>query len=124
ELMLFGPGGLLEKNKAAADFRGMMALEGIANIATRFNVPLKIIQRLCKCPNGPPYNPVLWNTPPALSQNNCYNYACNMMTNTFAQPGRACGHMYTGLQCAPVRAAAVCDGLLDAPTNNNKCDKK
>jgi hypothetical protein len=32
-----------------------------------------------------------WNNPSVLAQNNCYAYACNRRTNTFAQPGRSSG---------------------------------
>lgn len=43
--------------------------------------------------------------------NNCYNYANNKATQTFAQPGRAAGSMYSSITCAAVRAAAERDGL-------------
>jgi hypothetical protein len=58
------------------------------------------------------YNPGFWNNDPAVRQsNNCYNYASNWRTNTFAQPGRGCGHMYTALSCPEVIRAALCDGM-------------
>lgn len=59
-----------------------------------------------------PYNPGFWNNNPSiLRNNNCYNYASNKRTDTFAQPGRGCGHMYTAITCAEVTRAALCDGL-------------
>lgn len=59
-----------------------------------------------------PYNPGFWNNNPAVMRNNnCYNYASNKRTDTFAQPGRGCGHMYTAINCGAVGAAALCDGL-------------
>lgn len=59
-----------------------------------------------------PYNPGFWNNDPNVrARNNCYNYASNKRTNTFAQPGLGCGHMYTALTCAEVTRAALCDGL-------------
>lgn len=59
-----------------------------------------------------PYNPGFWNNDPNVrSRNNCYNYASNKRTDTFAQPGRGCGHMYTALTCAEVTRAALCDRL-------------
>jgi len=64
---------------------------------------------------APVYNPGAWNIPSVQPYNNCYNYANNMITNTFAQPGRATGHMYTALTCASVQPAAVSDGLKAAP---------
>ena len=58
------------------------------------------------------FNPGFWNNDPSVrSRNNCYNYASNKRTNTFAQPGRGCGHMYTAITCAEVTRAALCDGL-------------
>jgi hypothetical protein len=60
-----------------------------------------------------PFNPAFWNNnPTTLSQNNCYNYATNHATNTFAQPGRGCGHIYPQpITCNGVTAAALCDGV-------------
>ncbi|KYF80490.1 hypothetical protein BE17_15910 [Sorangium cellulosum] len=59
-----------------------------------------------------PYNPGFWNNDPTVrTKNNCYNYASNKRTNTFAQPGRGCGSMYTALNCAEVTRASLCDGM-------------
>lgn len=59
-----------------------------------------------------PYNPGFWNNNlTILRNNNCYNYASNKRTDTFAQPGLGCGHMYTAINCAEVSRAALCDGL-------------
>ncbi len=58
------------------------------------------------------YNPGFWNNDPNIrSRNNCYNYASNKRTDTFAQPGRGSGHMYTAITCAAVSKAALSDGL-------------
>jgi hypothetical protein len=58
------------------------------------------------------YNPGFWNNNSTVrSRNNCYNYASNKRTDTFAQPGRGCGRMYTAITCAEVTRAALCDGL-------------
>jgi len=58
------------------------------------------------------YNPNFWNNNATIrSRNNCYNYASNKRTDTFAQPGRGCGRMYTALTCAEVTRAALCDRL-------------
>ena len=60
------------------------------------------------------FNPGFWNTDPNVQRNNnCYNYARNWRTNTFAQPGRASGHPNGVMQCAQVAAAARFDGLVD-----------
>lgn len=53
--------------------------------------------------------------------NNCYNYATNYRTDTFAQPGRAAAAMYDSLACDSVKAAAIKDELVDSPTAGNKC---
>jgi len=58
------------------------------------------------------YNPGFWNNDASVrTRNNCYNYASNKRTNTFAQPGKGCGHMYTAINCAEVTRAALCDRL-------------
>ena len=69
----------------------------------------------CHAHDAPAYNPAFWNTPARQPTNNCYNYANDQATNTFAQPGRATGHMYTALNCPSVRAGATSDGLHACP---------
>lgn len=56
------------------------------------------------------FNPGFWNDPAHISKNNCYNYASNRRTDTFAQPGRASGHMYAHIDCNDVGNGAVSDG--------------
>lgn len=58
----------------------------------------------CTVENAP-YKPEFWNNPDYLKLNNCYNYAVNIRTDTFAQPGRATGR-YPYLK--------LCDQLTDA----------
>jgi hypothetical protein len=61
----------------------------------------------------PPYDPGKWNNDPNIRmRNNCYNYANDKITNTFAQPGRGSGSMYTAIDCANVGAAAQRDGQV------------
>lgn len=58
------------------------------------------------------FNPGFWNNDANVrANNNCYNYASNWRTNTFAQPGKGCGHMYTTITCPEVTRAAMCDGV-------------
>ncbi len=79
----------------------------------------------CHC--APLYEPLWWNDGwggQKQPNNNCYNYATNYRTDTFAQPGQAAGAMYTSLTCASVRPAAIADSLIDAPSANNKCPKE
>jgi hypothetical protein len=58
------------------------------------------------------YNPGFWNTPTVQPHNNCYNYARNWRTNTFAQPGRAHGAQTGNMSCPSVAKAARADGLV------------
>ncbi len=57
------------------------------------------------------FNPAFWNTSATQPHNNCYNYARNWRTNTFAQPGRAHGAMTSTMACNTVTTAAMADGL-------------
>lgn len=69
----------------------------------------------CHAADAPVYNPAFWNDPAHQSRNNCYNYANNQRTDTFAQPGRATGHPITALSCPGVQPSAVSDGLRACP---------
>jgi hypothetical protein len=74
----------------------------------------------------PAYQPDFWNFyNQILRNNNCYNYSNNKRTDTFAQPGRAAGQMYTALTCAAVIPAAIADGIsqlegTDCPSGETK----
>lgn len=93
-------------------------------IIPRIKWPIKL---LCGC--APLYEPDWWNNNPTIKpNNNCYNYACNYRTDTFAQPGKATGNQYTSLSGCTVAAGqksakdgAISDCLIDNPTANNKC---
>lgn len=66
----------------------------------------------------PTYDPTGWNDSDGTQfNNNCYNYACDIRTNTFAQPGRATGNQYASIDCIEVGQGAESDRL--APTG---CD--
>jgi hypothetical protein len=78
----------------------------------------------CRC--APLYEPDWWNDAAAGGarqyNNNCYNYATNYRTDTFAQPGLASGQMYPSpISCVGVRPAAVRDDLIDNPKADNHC---
>lgn len=62
----------------------------------------------------PAYDPAPWNDNDGVQfHNNCYNYACNLQTGTFAQPGRASGNMYPRpIDCPGVDQGARSDGLI------------
>lgn len=67
----------------------------------------------------PKYEPAVWNDADGIQYfNNCYNYACNMQTGTYAQPGRASGNMYSNLSCNDVGDGAVSDALV-----STDCDR-
>ncbi len=66
---------------------------------------------VCMAADAPAYNPGFWNIPSRQPYNNCYNYANNQATNTFAQPGRATGNPITALTCPGVQPSAQSDGL-------------
>jgi hypothetical protein len=62
----------------------------------------------------PSYTPGNWNDADGIQfSNNCYNYACDHQTGTFAQPGRATGQQYASLTCPDVTVGARSDGLTD-----------
>lgn len=62
---------------------------------------------------APSYNPAIWNTPAHQPNNNCYNYSTDIMTDTFAQPGRA-HNVSAPPSCAGTGSGAVADGLAAA----------
>lgn len=70
---------------------------------------------VCAAKDAPAYQPGLWNVPSVQPYNNCYNYANNQATNTFAQPGRAHHAQATTMACPDVNTAAKADGLTDSP---------
>lgn len=75
----------------------------------------------CRC--APLYEPDWWNDGGQKQwNNNCYNYATNHRTDTFAQPGRASGQMYPHpIACSGVRPAAIRDDLIDSPKAAGHC---
>ncbi len=80
-----------------------------------------------RCRLAPRYEPEWWNdgTAPASRQqrNNCYNYATNHRTDTFARPGVGSGRTYPfPTRCKDVYAATLRDGLVEVPISEiNKC---
>ena len=79
----------------------------------------------------PKYEPNRWNDPyqPGFSyghqsKNNCYNYACNKATDTFAQPGYASSGIWNQVMaCPPVSAGATGDGLTTRPSGDQAAEK-
>ena len=66
----------------------------------------------------PPFDPGKWNNnPTVLQKNNCYNYANDKITNTFAQPGLGSGQVgpYPP-SCSGTGDAAVRDKQISIPS--------
>jgi hypothetical protein len=66
------------------------------------------------------YNPAFWNAAAVIGKNNCYNYAMNYRSDTFAQPGRISGHPNGIMDCAHVATAANWDGCKVTCSGSNK----
>jgi hypothetical protein len=77
----------------------------------------------CRC--APLYEPTWWNDTASGGTrqflNNCYNYACDIRTDTFAQPGLAANAMYAALTCPSVRPAARADLLTEVKMTTITC---
>ncbi len=137
EELIFGPGGPAERArldrrvlsfvrqqvKNLPELRARMTASAAeATDAARVTAREAAIVQGCLC--GPIFEPAWWNDGGRKQlQNNCYNYATNYRTDTFAQPGRANGRFITSLNCtcAVVRPFAILDSLIDAPNANNEC---
>jgi hypothetical protein len=91
--------------------RAPAAAEALREIA----IPKPVGCPTCHAADAPAYTPGAWNIPTVQPYNNCYNYANNHITNTFAQPGRAHGAQAGKMACADVDAAALKDGLANVP---------
>lgn len=65
----------------------------------------------------PPFDPGKWNNNETVRlNNNCYNYANDKITNTFAQPGRASGFQAPyPPSCGGTSEGATKDGLISIP---------
>lgn len=92
------------------------ALESSSHTSVRDNrngAPAEDVEAAVTCViERTAFNPGFWNNDATVrANNNCYNYASNWRTNTFAQPGRGTGSMYTAINCAEVGRAALHDGM-------------
>jgi hypothetical protein len=81
------------------------------------------VRPVCRC--APLYEPQWWNDGGQRQlNNNCYNYATDYRSDTFAQPGQAAGAMYSAFTCGSVRPAAQKDQLIGDPDADNRCPKE
>jgi hypothetical protein len=124
EDFLFSARGPLGVGKVARGFSAFLTREVGRFRDAKFRPRHKIHRpRRCRC--APEYEPAWWNDGGQKQfGNNCYNYSTNYRTDTFAQPGRAAGAMYTALTCASVRPAAVADDLIAKPGARNRCPEE
>ena len=103
--------GFLQEQLYVGERLTLLDTEGLELSPEAVEIPLETPKAACQYELGA-YNPSFWNNNATiLRNNNCYNYASNKRTDTFAQPGRGCGSMYRSLTCAEVTRASLCDGL-------------
>jgi hypothetical protein len=127
ESFFFSSKGPFKKAKQVGNLRSVISTEVTRSLEVREQFTIQAIPFpvLITCPCAPLYEPSWWNDGGQKQlHNNCYNYACNYRTDTFAQPGRAAAAMYTALTCVAVKPAAVKDALEDQPGANNKCPEE
>lgn len=100
---------LLETGQSCLDPRVVQIVEKELEAASHISGETDILV-------APPYNPGKWNNDPTiLARNNCYNYGCDKITNTRAQPGLGSGRRYSTHDCNDVASAARRDGLSSVP---------
>ena len=130
ERFLVGPEGPLRG--ASPDVRLLEQLADAvvhaAPAAARARVRARALEAAAEIPErcacAPLWEPAWWNDGGAIQLgNNCYNYATNVRTDTYAQPGRANAVVFAGMNPADVRVAVLADALLDAPARN-RCPGK
>lgn len=118
-----------------------MMLEGM--MMNFFNVPMQVRQhcnrqifgnqmnnamytemtRSCQNPQSSfVYQPEMWNSNPTVqSNNNCYNYVNDIMTNTFAQPGRANGYTPPSTTGPNMQYGTELDGMVRIEPTSPNC---
>ncbi|MCA9771703.1 MAG: hypothetical protein KC466_04795 [Myxococcales bacterium] len=98
--------------------RSMVKLRGPGRALTPAVLVLAIGLVATGCPpRDIPPNPDLdkWNKDAKCKRsNNCYNYATDLKTDTFAQPGNEGGDPISPITCAEAKQSAKSDGLKDA----------
>lgn len=127
EAFLLGSRGPLRKLRLGKKFSAFLRkeIERSRAVRTAYEREHEKWHEKHRCECAPLYEPTWWNDGGQKQfNNNCYNYATNYRTDTFAQPGRAAGAMYTTLTCGSVGPAAVKDDLINDPGAKNKCPKE
>lgn len=72
----------------------------------------KMLKKSFELLTVPPFDAGKWNIATVQPYNNCYNYANDKITNTFAQPGRGSGSTSPNMLCGDVSPAAQRDGQI------------
>jgi hypothetical protein len=122
-----GSTGLIRRLPLGSEFPKILRteIEQFWTLRSEYKAQRPIGPKVTPCMCGPLNEPNWWNDGGQRQfTNNCYNYAANYRTDTYAQPGRAAGAMFGALTCASVRAAAEKDALVNQPGANNKCPEE
>lgn len=113
-------------NLLSESFPGMLLVPDYTSVTNDgdFNIA-GTCQNSAGCSNTK-WEPSIWNDDEyTLDNNNCYNYGNDKITNTFAQPGYASGHLYSYFTVNEIKNAAIYDGLIwvgdDFPENTYDC---
>lgn len=72
------------------------------------------------------FDPAKWNEKNHIGCNNCYNYACDILTDTFAQPGQGGNPPISNLkdECKDITKGALNDGLTICKETCSGCSHK
>ena len=127
EQSILGSAAILARAGVSAELATAMRTHAAAAAKTTATTPAPATTTpaplVCRC--APLYEPTWWNDGATGGArqfwNNCYNYACDYRTDTFAQPGAASGDVWHQLICANVSAAAVRDSLTPTKVTAIKC---
>jgi hypothetical protein len=124
EQSILGNATILARAGVSADLAAVMRTHAAAPKTATTAAPAPT-SGLLVCTCAPLYEPNWWNDGASGGakqfNNNCYNYACNYRTDTFAQPGKASGQVWNHLVCADVGAAALRDALSSTKVTTIKC---
>ncbi len=124
EQTILANAAILARAQIPADLAASMRAHAMAAKATTATKAATTTGPLvCRC--APLYEPNWWNDAGSGGArqytNNCYNYACNYRSDTFAQPGKAAGAVWTQLLCPNVSTAAIRDALTPTKVTTIRC---
>ncbi|KAL9961485.1 hypothetical protein ACROYT_G030432 [Oculina patagonica] len=106
--------GSVPDDKISSDIKSIVRREiRSGNVSANVTNPAKR--------HAPWYRPSKWNGV-NVTKNNCYNYASDVKTNTFAQPGRGSGQPFPPVFTADdVKRASEADGCIFTPARKHMC---